>query len=47
MVKDKKYEIKKFNNVFFTDKINPISEQNSIWRGKFKIWCLKTQLDFF
>jgi hypothetical protein len=43
---DKIYKTEIFDSVFFTDK-GPISKENLIWGGKFKIEYLKTQLEFF
>jgi hypothetical protein len=43
---DQIYKIKKFNSVFLTNK-SPISKENSIWVGKFKIEYVRTQFEFF
>ena len=43
--KIKIYKIEKFDNVFLIDE-DPIDKENSIWGGKFKIECLRTQLEF-
>jgi len=38
-------KIEKFDSVLLTGE-GLISQENSIWGGKFKIGCLRTQLDF-
>ena len=43
--KIKTYKIGEFNSVFSTDE-GPISKENSIWRGKFKIGCLMNLLEY-
>jgi hypothetical protein len=41
--KNQIYKIEKFDSVFLTDE-GPIGKEKSIWEGKFKIRCLRTQL---
>jgi hypothetical protein len=43
---DQACKIKKFNSVFLIDE-GPIDKENSTWGEKFKIGCLRAQLDFF
>ena len=44
--KIKIYKIGKFDSVVSTGK-GPFGKENPIWGGKFKIECLRTQLEFF
>jgi len=39
------YKIEKFDSLFSTNG-GPIGKEKSIWEGKIKIGCLKTQLQF-
>jgi len=43
---DQACKIEKFNNVFLIDE-DPIYKENSTWGDKWKIGCLRAQLDFF
>ena len=43
---DQACKIKKFYSIFFIDE-DPIDKENSTWEEKFKIGCLRAQLDFF
>jgi hypothetical protein len=43
---DQACKIKKFNNVFLIDE-GPIDKENSTSGEKFKIRCLRAQLNFF
>jgi len=44
--KDQIYKIGKFNSVFLTNE-GSTGKENSIWWGKFKIKCWRTQVEVF